>query len=335
MPPAATVTAFERTKFFYGLLLDADRLQNDHAFFNGKRALINRLAIGSGVACGLGVRTVAGPPRQWFIDPGTAIDPLGREIVVPEALPFDAAQPTDDAGHPSGSPVTSGVVEVCLAYKEVASLPVAVLVPDCDGQGDCAPSTIREGVAVIVRAAGAAKAPAGCGVPTMPVPLAAGLHPLIAQRVGAMPLQPPADALVPIARIDLAASTIDVESGRPLIYSNRMLYELIVCLAQHVASAAARVLRYVSGDGQSGPAGSDLPQPLIVALADTQNNPMAGETVAFIVSAGGGSVAAGSVITAADGRASTTWKLGAAGPQEVTVTVGDAAFAVTFRATSV
>ena len=335
MPPAATVTAFERTNFFYGLLLDAERLRNDHRFFNGKRSLVNRLAIGSGVACGLGVRTVAGPPRQWFIDPGAAIDPLGREIVVPEAYPFDAAQPTDDAGQPAGNPLNSGVVEIGLLYKEVPIDPVPVLVPDCDGDGDCAPGAIREAFAVVVRAAGAAKAPAGCGLPTIPVPAAAGLHPLIATRIGATPLQPPADALVPIARVDLGTAAIDVESGRPLIYSNQMLYELIVCLAQHVAAAAARVLRYVSGDGQSGAAGSDLPQPLLVALTDAQNNPIAGQAVAFTVAAGGGSVAAGSVVTAADGRASTTWKLGPAGPQEVTVTADDAAFAVTFHATSV
>ena len=38
--PASTdaLSAFERTNFFYGLLLDADRLQKDHAFFNGKRS---------------------------------------------------------------------------------------------------------------------------------------------------------------------------------------------------------------------------------------------------------------------------------------------------------
>jgi hypothetical protein len=329
------VTAFERTNFFYGLLLDAERLRDDHRFFNGKRALVNRLTIGSGVACGLGVRTVAGPTRQWFIDPGAAFDPLGREIVVPETFPFDASQPTDDAGRPAGDPLNSGVVEVCLAYKEVPIDPVPVLVPDCDGEGDCAPATIREGFAVVVRAAAAAAAPAGCGLPTIPVPPAQGLHPLIAARVGATPLQPPADALVPIARIDLAAASIDVEAGRPLIYSNRILYELIVCLAQHVAAAASRVLRYVSGDGQSGPAGTDLAQPLEVALTDAQNNPVAGEAVAFTVSAGGGSVAAASVVTAADGRASTTWKMGPAGPQEVTVTAGDTSFAVIFHSTSV
>lgn len=334
MPPAATITAFERSNFFYGLLLDADRLRNDHQFFNGKRALLNRLTVGAGVACGLAVRTVAGPPRQWFIDPGAAIDLLGRELIVPETLVFDAVQPTDDAGRPAGGALNSGVVEVSLVYKEVPFDPVPVLVPDCDSQGDCAPSRIRESVAVVVRAAGAASAPAGCALPTIPVPPGPGLHPLIAQRIGALPLASPADGLVPIARIDLGANAIDLEGGRPLIYSNQMLYELIVCLAEHVASAAGRVLRYLSGDGQSGPAGSALAQPLTVMLTDAQNNPIAGQAVQFGVSAGGGSLAATTITTAADGRASAAWTLGPAGPQQVTATAADAAFAVTFHATS-
>src|SRR5262245_57080814 len=141
MPPLATVSAFERSNFFYGLLLDAERLQKDHAFFNGKRRLMNRLTCGYGVVVGLDVRTVAGPPPQWFIDPGLVIDALGREIVVPESHAFNALQPTDDRGRPAGSPLTSGTVEICLGYAEVPTDPVPVLVPDCDGPGECAHST--------------------------------------------------------------------------------------------------------------------------------------------------------------------------------------------------
>jgi hypothetical protein len=329
------VSPFERTNFFYGLLLDADRLRNDHAFFNGKRWLLNRIAVGFGVACGLGVRTVAGPPRGWFIDPGAAIDPLGREIVVPESAPFDPAQPTDEQGRPSGAPLANGVVEICLGYKELGVDPVPVLVPDCDGEGECAPGTIREGFMIVVRSAPAAPEPAGCALPSFPVPPAAGLHPLLVEQGLATPLPPPAGALVPIARIDLGSNTVDTATGRPLVYSNRMLYELIVCLAQHIAGTAARVLRYVSGDGQSAAGGTALPQPLIVVLTDTHDNPIAGETVQFAVAAGAGSVATAAATTAADGRASTTWTLGPAGSQEVTATAKDAAFAVTFRATAV
>jgi hypothetical protein len=334
-PPAIAIPPFERSNFFYGLLLDAERLQKDHAFFNGKRWLLNRLALGAGVVCGLGVRTVAGTPAQWFIDAGTAIDPLGREIVVAESHPFDPAQPTDDQGRPAGSPLTTGTVEICLGYVELPIDPVPVLVPDCDGDGECAPSAIREGFVVIVRPAQAAAPPLDCTLPAFPVPPAKGLHELLTKRVLGSSLQPPADALIPIARIDLAASTIDVESGRRLVFGNAVLYELIVCLAQHIAGTATRVLRYVSGDGQSGPAGTAMPNALVVELTDTANAPVSGESVQFIVTAGGGSVAPASPNTGANGRASVTWTLGAAGAQQVTATTKDTAFAVTFRATAV
>jgi hypothetical protein len=335
-PPATAVQAFERTNFFYGLLLDAERLRKDHAFFNGKRWMLNRLTVGSGVVCGFDVRSVAGPPRQWFIDAGVAIDTLGRELVVADSRPFDPAQPTDEQGRPSGAPLTTGTVEICLAYAEVPSDLVPVLVPDCDGHGECAASTIREDVVVIVRPAAAASAPAGCTLPEFPVPPATGLHELIARRLRTSCPKPGADPCVPIARIDLATSAIDADTGRPLAYSNQLLYELVVCLAQHIAGAAPRLLRYVSGDGQSAAAGSALPNPLVIELTDALHNPVAGETVAFTVASGGGTVASATAVTAADGRASTTWTLGpAAGDQQVITTADDAAFAVTFRATSV
>jgi hypothetical protein len=335
MPPPTTVGVFERTNFFYGLLMDAQRFQKDHAFFNGKRWLLNRLTTGSGVVCGLDVHRVAGPPATWFIDAGVAIDPLGREIVVAENHAFNPAQPTDDKGKPAGTPLTTGTVEICLGFTEVATDLVPVLVPDCDGQGECAPSTIREGFVVIVRAAPAAPPPADCTLPAFPVPPGAGLHEVLAKRLRTACPPVADDACVPIARIDLAANGVDTQSGRPLVYSNQLLYELIVCLADHIASAAARVLRYVSGDGQSAPAGTLVANPLAVELADAMNNPIAGETVQFTVTAGGGTVATPTVVTDASGRASTTWTLGAAGGQQVTATAKDTAFAVTFRATSV
>ena len=50
------------------------------------------------------------------------------------------------------------------------------------------------------------------------------------------------------------------------------------------------------------------------------NNPIAGEPVQFAVTAGGGTVATPTVVTAVNGRASTAWTLGAAGAQQVTAT---------------
>lgn len=331
MPPPAAVSAFERTNFFYGLLLDAERLQSDHAFFNGKRSLLNRLALGSGVLCGLGVRATAGPPAAWFLDAGVAVDGLGREVVVTESHQFDAAQPTDNLGRPVGAPLAAGTVEICLAYAEVPTNLVPVLVPDCDGAGECAPSVIREGFVVVVREAQDPGRVDGCGWPEFPQP--SGLHDVLVQRLASACPAPAGDACVPLARIDLGARTVDMAAGRQVVYGNRLLYEMIVCLAEHVANTATRVLQYVSGDAQTAAAGSALANPVVVQLVDPQNKPIAGEQVEFTVKSGGGAVAAGSAATAANGQASTTWTLGPGkGEQQVIATAKNTAFAVTFRA---
>jgi Bacterial Ig-like domain (group 1) len=337
MPPTtAAFTTFERNNFFYGLLMDAQRFQKDHRFFNEKRAMINRLGLGAGVLCGLDVRAAAGPGALAIIDPGVAIDGAGHELVISESRTIDPHQLTDDGGRPSGAPLTTGVVEIRLAYLEIETDPVPVLVPDCDHPGNCALSTIRESVTVIVRSsAGAPAPPIGCGLGTFPLPPEPGLHDLVAARVRKACPVPLADASIPIARVDLTTNAIDTVHGRPLAYSNRLLYELLVCLADRLGGAATRILRYVSGDGQQGAAGEVL-DPFVVELVDSLGNPIAGELVQFTVSSGGGSVAAASATTAADGRASTSYTLGATpGVQQVTAKAVGTPFTVTFRATRV
>lgn len=74
---------------------------------------------------------------------------------------------------------------------------------------------------------------------------------------------------------------------------------------------AARLVK-VSGDLQSWPSGA-LPSPLVVAAVDAFGNPVAGVTVSFAVTAGGGGVNPATAVTNAVGRASTTFSLGTAG----------------------
>jgi hypothetical protein len=74
----------------------------------------------------------------------------------------------------------------------------------------------------------------------------------------------------------------------------------------------------VSGDGQSAAAGAALAQPLVVSVVDALDRPVQGQTVAFTVDAGGGTVAPATASTDADGLASASWTLGtAAGTQSV------------------
>lgn len=79
--------------------------------------------------------------------------------------------------------------------------------------------------------------------------------------------------------------------------------------ATGLAGAAAAMFK-VSGDPQSGTAGTALPQPFVVRIEDAFGNPVAGRTVSFAVSSGGGTISPSSVVSAANGQASATGTLG-------------------------
>jgi hypothetical protein len=66
----------------------------------------------------------------------------------------------------------------------------------------------------------------------------------------------------------------------------------------------------VSGDAQTDTVAQPLPLPLTVELKDALGSPVAGATVTFAVTQGGGTVASPSVTTGADGRASSVFTLG-------------------------
>jgi adhesin/invasin len=87
---------------------------------------------------------------------------------------------------------------------------------------------------------------------------------------------------------------------------------------------------------QEGPAGAPVDDPPGVLVRDQNNAPMAGVTVTFAITAGGGSVVPGPVVTGTDGVAQlTSWVLGSApGTNSVTAAVPGLA-PITFSATGV
>jgi hypothetical protein len=323
--PVGSLAAPERINYFYGLLLDADRLRQEQSYFNQKRWLLNRLALGPGVICGLQVTADSTNPAALTLAPGMAIDGNGREIVVPQPVAIDASQLTDDSGNivgpsPSGQPLL-----VSLAYAEKAIDPVPVLVADCEHPGNCAPASTQEGFAVLVRLApGAAPPPP----PSNPLPAGAALRTMLADMVAACSVSPVTDPSVPLARQTLPGGPLDVVSDRLLVYSNPLLFQLVWDLAGTVSGlAGTTLLLYVSGDNQSAPANAALPQPLIVALQDASGNPIDNGTVTFTVTAGGGSV---TPTAASAGRYQTNWTLGASGTQTVVAKAAGTSLTVTF-----
>jgi adhesin/invasin len=73
-------------------------------------------------------------------------------------------------------------------------------------------------------------------------------------------------------------------------------------------TAASLVL--ISGSGQTGDPGTQLPEPLVVRLVDESGNGIPGQAVTWIVATGGGVVDPGTSQTDAEGFASARWTLG-------------------------
>ena len=95
------MTGFERPRYFAGKLLTAEDFELEQRYHIEKRWLLNRMLHGVGVVSGLAV--VPSGQGKVTVEPGFALDPSGREILVSE--PQQLAVPDEAA--------------ICLLYKEV------------------------------------------------------------------------------------------------------------------------------------------------------------------------------------------------------------------------
>jgi hypothetical protein len=75
-------------------------------------------------------------------------------------------------------------------------------------------------------------------------------------------------------------------------------------------------LRIISGNGQIGLPGQELPDALVVRVTNSSGAPLAGQIINFKVVTGGGSVFAGVALSDADGQAKERWTLGATTGQQ-------------------
>jgi hypothetical protein len=340
---------FQRTRHFYGMLMDVTQFKKEQWYFMRKHALINRLVLGCGVVCGLNVVTDPQAEGRILIQPGVAIDVLGREIVVPGPVSIDPHQLTDAEGVPTGEPIdtsTETTVTICLSYAETCTDLVPVLVPDCDTPGKCAPSTIREGFRVVVRLAeGEASEPPRCNLGDFPVlpegMLHTAVHALVCERINksVCSVDAVSSSCVPLARatLSLTGDSIDECGDRQLVPGIAVLYEMILCLAERVAALAGGLfLEKFSGDQQNGAPNAKLTEPLRVRVLDTQGKRVANTGVEFKVVLGSGEVEPPSTKTDEEGLADTQWTLGPnEGEHQVTATADGTVFKVTFRAKAV
>jgi hypothetical protein len=322
-PPGAP-TAPIRNRYFYGKLLDVRSQEMEQAYGVGLRRLLNRVGHGAGVLCGLQVRPDGDGDQVW-VEPGVAIDGLGREIVVTEARCVEnPSQPLDDCGDPEGEPVTDGTLTLCIAYHECEVDPVPVLVEDCDSREGCRPGAVRERYRVLIQA-DEPDPPGGlseeqCATIFPEQPAADFDRRAAACEALTGPCPEPEPVCVPLATLGFkAGQSVEVHECPPrtTVYSNARLFDMLLCLAERVEECCRLELRYVSGDAQTALAGEQVPEPVMVEVRDRDDRPVDGELVTFRALGGAGKVSDGGafndaveVASGADGRADARWQLG-------------------------
>lgn len=244
-----------RNNYFYGKLLDELHFRMEQEYINKKRWLMNRLSLGEGVLCGLQVEADNG---KVCVKPGVAIDAHGREIVVPHTTCIDPWQLTDECGKKAGELSKDGehTIHICLAYHECTADYVPVLVTDCNTKESCAPGTIVESFHLLVREGEPVPPPElitpdVCKAlfgdedddPMSPVAMER-FRKLCGYLSGACPEPPEKSCIILATAILKDNGTIDPINTcvyRKVVYSNAMLLNLILCLAERIEECCSAI----------------------------------------------------------------------------------------------
>lgn len=243
----ADVQTFVRNRYFYGKLLDVSHFESEQAYFNGKRWLLNRLVTGYGVICGLDVRLTEDLKQIW-VEPGVAIDKVGHEIIVPAPskkysipVPEPRDAPSADAkkgGDDDDDDDDDNIASVWICYHECAGDPEPILAGDCDTPAPCSSGSIRERYSIEIRPCRAPRPDLICQVPEVFAGGRLNYKELAAFVTSCCP-EVPADICIPLANIRLSHSgracahdDIDI-SVRPIVYTNDLLFELMLGLAHN------------------------------------------------------------------------------------------------------
>ncbi len=92
---------FERNHYYCGKFLSADDLDAEQSYMNHKRWFLNQFLHGSGVVFGLSVLMVN--ERTFAVQPGTALDYAGREIIIDQPLLLTLSNLMDENIAPEAS----------------------------------------------------------------------------------------------------------------------------------------------------------------------------------------------------------------------------------------
>jgi hypothetical protein len=231
------IHTFVRNRYFYGKLLDVFHFELEQDYLNGKRWLLNRLISGYGVLCGLDVQP-APNGRAVVVTQGIALDRGGREIIVPGTSDPIKIRPrlTTQRNQPvPGNCEHEDYVHLCICFEQCESDPVPVMVDECGQATTCSASSVRERYKCVIRDYKAPDINLG-SVPDYLLNGRLNYYALVERVTQGCP-DLPADLCVPLANIRVPAgddppqpSDIDI-SPRPIVYSNDLLFDIVVALA--------------------------------------------------------------------------------------------------------
>jgi hypothetical protein len=237
----------ERNRYFYGKLLDVYHFDLETTYFNTKRWLLNRLVLGFGVVCGLGVQ-LNDDQKSISVWPGVALDKCGREIIVPEisgpvdlpdvwkAMAESEAQQQQQQPDQHQHHHDEVLAYISLCYHQCEADPVPVLAGDCDTVERCAPGVIRERYKIMVKPGKAPEIPTECAISDLILGDRINYDALAKWVTDTCPTLPE-DPCIPLANIESPGpdgcydeDDIDI-TIRPIVYTNDLLFELLLALA--------------------------------------------------------------------------------------------------------
>ena len=262
--PDCALGAFTRNHYFTGKLLVERDFTDEQRFHIDKLRHHHQRLHGWGVVCGLKVKQhpdEACRDRFVVIEPGTAIDCCGHEILLREEVRFPFAQDPDLKALRDKNDDKPHILQICIRYKECPTEQIPVLFDECGcDETRCAPNRILESyeldvvvdpppVDVQVNDDCAELLWKGLnGCETCETGNCVVLATIKDYHIGDKLADPPADsANDPGAHI----VRIDNRTGRRLLPSTQVLTEVVQCLLGHPG-----------GGGNQGPQGPPGPQGL-------------------------------------------------------------------------
>ena len=229
-----------RNRYFAGRLLDAADFSREQEYWLARERQLNRHVLGHGVVSGLRVTAVQNRNGRGIrVEPGLAIDPLGRVIVVPEAHELVPIALTDECGNPADSRTHQlpRTLVVSLCYREYPADFRPTIVPEPPGEGaeHTEAGTWIETYAIRIREGTGETVSVPCLDEVLEAVRAGDLHRAVCALTDAADAPLPECPCVVLANLSTCTEgTLEVDecTARRILPTNQLLLALIACLAE-------------------------------------------------------------------------------------------------------